>query len=162
MNQTIMMNMPQSIEEKINYAFMLKEEGNVFFTSGEYQKAIGKYTKIQLYLNGLGNNETVSQMKSMLNRPDEAIENVSNEENVRIKSIQLSGFLNLAACYLKLMNYGKAIEYATKVLAMDEKNSKALFRRAQAYNGMKDADRALDDLNMAVKICPNDAGICEL
>lgn len=46
-----------------------------------------------------------------------------------------------------------------QVLALDEKNGKALYRRAQGKLGLKDYDGAILDLNNALNVCPHDKNV---
>jgi hypothetical protein len=53
---------------------------------------------------------------------------VTDEEKLELKEIKVSSFLNIAMCCLKLNENQKAIDMCKKVLELDEKNVKALFR----------------------------------
>lgn len=46
-------------------------------------------------------------------------------------ALLLAGYLNLAACYLKLENYQEVIQNCEKALEIDPKSSKGLFRKGQ-------------------------------
>jgi len=59
-------------------------------------------------------------------------------------ALLLAGYLNLAACYLKLENYPEVIQNCEKALEIDPKNSKGLFRKGQAHLGLKDYEVAKD------------------
>ena len=41
--------MPETPEEMLEAAKVLKEEGNLFFKCKEYKKALAKYSKVQLF-----------------------------------------------------------------------------------------------------------------
>ena len=44
----------ESIDRKnMTAALTLKEEGNIFFKSKDYKKAISKYVRVNLYLKGI-------------------------------------------------------------------------------------------------------------
>ncbi len=57
--------------------------------------------------------------------------------------------------YLKLENYGKAINEFSAVIAKDAKNLKALFNRATAFGGMEEYEKAINDLDECIEIFPN-------
>merc|ERR1712061_737425 len=52
---------------------------------------------------------------------------------------------NLAQCMLNLQLYRRAIEAATECLKLDESNLKALHRRSQAYEALREYEEALRD-----------------
>ena len=62
-------------------------------------------------------------------------------------------YCNIAACQLKTGNFKGVVKNCTKCLEIGySKNSKALFRRAQAYINLQDFDEAIDDLTLAISI----------
>lgn len=69
--------------------------------------------------------------------------------------------LNLAACQLKLGQYGNARENCTKVLELQPSNVKALYRRALALTHCKDFDGARRDFMRARQLEPNNRTIEE-
>ncbi|WP_348243394.1 hypothetical protein, partial [Salmonella enterica] len=56
-----------------------------------------------------------------------------DEETKQAKALKVACNLNDAACKLKLKDYKQAEKLCTKVLDLDGRNVKALYRRAQAY-----------------------------
>jgi tetratricopeptide (TPR) repeat protein len=147
-------SVPQTVEEKIQHAQQLKEQGNEHFKKGETKKAIRSYKHIFLYVTGLGNNPL-----EVLSNQQTSMSSSSNKDASPIAQLQLTANLNLAACYLKISppNYRRAKEYADKVLKSDSENVKAIFRRAQASLGLQDIDNARIDLEKAQKLAPEDA-----
>merc|ERR1719189_108127 len=61
-------------------------------------------------------------------------------------------FNNISAVYAKMGDWEKSLEKAQKVLQMDEKNQKALFRSGVAYRNMKEFEKAKESLLDAQKI----------
>merc|ERR1719419_457272 len=61
-------------------------------------------------------------------------------------------FNNISAVYAKMGDWKKSLEKAQKVLEMDEKNQKALFRSGVAYRNMKEFEKAKESLLDAQKI----------
>lgn len=79
----------------------------------------------------------------------------SDEEKQQAKALKINCNLNNAACKLKLKQYKKAVKLCTKVLDIDSRNIKALYRRAQAYIKLVDLDLAEIDVKKALEIDPD-------
>eukprot|EP00897_Mesotaenium_endlicherianum_P005560 jgi/Mesen1/5031/ME000025S04430 len=124
-----------SDQEKVDAAAKRKEEGNALFKAGKYVRAVNKYSK------GLKLIEYDSQFDP--------------EPRKQARALQMSYYLNEAACRLKLKEYNQAITSLCKVLERETQNVKALFRRAQAYIGTQDYDLAEWDLKKALEVDPN-------
>ncbi|WOG85976.1 hypothetical protein DCAR_0105169 [Daucus carota subsp. sativus] len=121
-------------EEKIEAAGRKKEEGNAWFKAGKYAMASKRYEKAA---------------KSI-----EYDTSFGEEEKKKAKALKVSCNLNNAACKLKLKDYKQAEKLCTKVLEIDSKNVKALYRRAQAYINLVDLDLAEFDIKKALEIDP--------
>ncbi|XVF39783.1 hypothetical protein PTKIN_Ptkin01aG0060300 [Pterospermum kingtungense] len=121
-------------QEKIDAAGKKKEEGNILFRSGKYQRAGKKY--------------------------DEAVDYVSedqpfgDDENKLVKALRISCWLNGAACSLKLNDFQGAIKLCSKVLEFEFHNVKALYRRAQAFMETSDLVSADLDIKNALEADP--------
>merc|ERR1719233_863313 len=61
-------------------------------------------------------------------------------------------FNNISAVYARMGDWEKSLEKAQKVLEMDEKNQKALFRSGVAYRNMREFEKAKESLLDAQKI----------
>merc|ERR550534_2041787 len=61
-------------------------------------------------------------------------------------------FNNISAVYAKMGDWEKSLEKAQKVLEMDEKNQKALFRSGVAYRNMREFEKAKESLLDAQKL----------
>lgn len=79
----------------------------------------------------------------------------SDEEKQQAKVLKVTCNLNNAACKLKLKDYRQAEKLCSKVLELDSKNVKALYRRAQAYIQLVDLDLAELDIKKALEIDPD-------
>merc|ERR1719233_2655510 len=53
-------------------------------------------------------------------------------------------FNNISAVYAKMGDWEKSLEKAQKVLEMDEKNQKALFRSGVAYRNIREFEKSLE------------------
>ncbi|CAH9119388.1 unnamed protein product [Cuscuta epithymum] len=123
-----------SIHERIEVANRKKEEGNVLFKHGKYETALKKYKKAVDYVSEGGRFE-------------------DNDQKL-IKSLQVSCWLNGAACCLKLDNFGEAIKQCSMVLGIESSNVKALYRRAQSYMKTNDLHLAELDIKKFLEIDP--------
>ncbi|KAF2292546.1 hypothetical protein GH714_025436 [Hevea brasiliensis] len=123
-----------NIQEKIEAAGKKKEEGNVLFKGGEYARASKRYEKAVKYI--------------------EYTSSYSDEEKKQANALKVACNLNNAACELKLKEYTQAEKLCTKVLEIESRNVKALYRRAQAYIQLADLDLAEFDIKKALEIDP--------
>ncbi|KAL2470706.1 Peptidyl-prolyl cis-trans isomerase FKBP62 [Abeliophyllum distichum] len=126
-------------QEKIDAAGKKKEEGNVLFKAGKYARASKRYEKAAKYI--------------------EYDTSFSEEEKKQSKALKITCNLNDAACKLKLKDYKQAEKLCTKVLELESKNVKALYRRAQAYMNMADLDLAEFDIKKALEIDPDNRDV---
>lgn len=67
----------------------------------------------------------------------------------------VSCLLNHAQCKLKLEEWKPCVESCTKVLAIDSRNLKALYRRGVARTALELFDEAKEDLRAACELEPN-------
>ncbi|KAM9041084.1 peptidyl-prolyl cis-trans isomerase D-like isoform 1-T1 [Megaptera novaeangliae] len=118
----------------------LKNIGNTFFKSQNWEMAIKKYTKVLRYVEG----------------SKAATENASG---AKLQPVTLSCGLNIGAWKLKMSDWQGAVDSCLEALEIDPANTKALHRRAQGWQGLKEYDRALTDLKKAQEIAPEDKAI---
>ncbi|KAK7247031.1 hypothetical protein RIF29_41907 [Crotalaria pallida] len=126
-------------QEKIEAAGKKKEEGNALFKAGKYERASKRYEKAIKFI--------------------EYDSSFSDEEKQKGKVLKITCNLNNAACKLKLKNYKEAEKLCTKVLELDSRNVKALYRRAQAYIQLVDLDLAEIDIKKALEIEPDNRDV---
>ncbi|CAE8688535.1 unnamed protein product, partial [Polarella glacialis] len=74
----------------------------------------------------------------------------------------MSLHLNCAFCCLNLEDFALAVESCDKVLSIDERNVKALFRRATALGGLREFERAFEDLASATRLDPDNSELAKL
>lgn len=127
------------VPEKIEKAKAEKDRGNALFSKGEHKEALAAYHYAKLYIKGLVN--------------------VKPEEQEEIKAIEKSCHLNMAAVYVNLGWWQKAITVSTQVLESDSNNIKALFRRGKAYLELNNTENARTDIVRAIKLAPSDKGL---
>ncbi|KAB1203961.1 Peptidyl-prolyl cis-trans isomerase FKBP62 [Morella rubra] len=124
-----------SNSQKIEEARRRKEEGNLLFKNGKYQRAGKKYDKAADYISD-----------------DEFF---GDDEQKLAKQLQVSCWLNGAACSLKLNDFQGAIKLCSKVLDVECYNVKALYRRAQAFMETADLLCAELDIKKALETDPH-------
>lgn len=85
---------------------------------------------------------------------------IDEAENVFKKSYETA--INEHSCraiawfyYETRKNYNLALEYINKALICDPKSHNALDTRANIYCELNEFDKALDDINIAIKLCPD-------
>ncbi|KAK4859605.1 hypothetical protein QYF36_008514 [Acer negundo] len=121
-------------QEKTEASGRKKEEGNMLFKNGKYQRAGKKYDKAADYVSEDGS--------------------FADNEQPLVKSLRVSCWLNGAACSLKLNDFQEAIKLCSKVLDYEFHNVKALYRRAQAYMEIGDLVSAELDIKKANEVDP--------
>ncbi|WOK94503.1 70 kDa peptidyl-prolyl isomerase-like [Canna indica] len=125
--------------EKIEAAAKKKDEGNALFKSGKYVRACKRYEKAAKFV--------------------DYDNNFTEEEKKQSKALKAACNLNNAACKLKLKDYKETVKLCTKVLEIEGRNVKALYRRAQAYIQLADLDLAELDIKKALEIDPNNRDV---
>eukprot|EP01052_Picozoa_sp_SAG31_P018167 SAG31_NODE_1274_length_9050_cov_10.910178_8_plen_293_part_00 len=73
--------------------------------------------------------------------------------------LQLQCHLNAALGWLKLKEWGRAIDAAGAALLLDPQSAKAFFRRGLARKGQRHFEEAQKDLRQAAKLAPKDKAI---
>ncbi|XP_023655010.2 peptidyl-prolyl cis-trans isomerase D [Paramormyrops kingsleyae] len=133
----------KDVNKILSVAEDVKTIGNNFFKSQDWLAANRKYSKALRYLEAGG----------------EAVDDDDEELQKKLEAIALSCILNIAACKLKLQSWQDAVDNCNQALDLKPDNTKALYRRAQACQGLKDYTQALADLKKAHEITPDDKAI---
>lgn len=87
------------------------------------------------------------------------LERMSEEEVSTRRSQLVALHLNLSLCATKAGLYALAKRHAETALGAEPESAKALFRRGQAAAGQGDYEEALQDLQKAAELMPQDRGI---
>lgn len=114
----------------------IKNVGNACFAKNKYATAEKKYKKALRYYEWLMKLEETPKTEASI---------------VELKTRLL---LNLAAVKLRQAKYKDTINLCNRVLAADESNCKALFRRGQAYTGMNEYELGLADFQKCIEENP--------
>ncbi|XP_063222943.1 FK506-binding protein 59 [Bacillus rossius redtenbacheri] len=129
-------------EGKLEQAKFFKEKGTNYFKAGKYELALKMYKRIVPFL-----------------EYNTGFEGAQEEER---KHVLLSGHLNLAMTHLKLGNCLDARDHCDKALELHPNNIKALFRRAQAWLGVVEPEKAQADLETAHGLEPGNRAVANL
>ncbi|KAL6056076.1 peptidyl-prolyl cis-trans isomerase cpr6 [Balamuthia mandrillaris] len=147
-------------QEKIQIATNHKNEGNEHFKAKDYRKALGQYHRAYLYLKGFrgssgGNTDFIQQMAGS----NTSGASLNTEEREQVTSLLVAVHCNMAVCHLELKMAERAVEDCNNALKIDNKCTKALFRKGQAYLQLRDTDRAKEALQNASQLAPKDSAI---
>lgn len=140
---------PKEPTDILEIASKLKDIGNTYFKKGDYENASRKYLKAIRYLN---------------DKP--AFDETDPEELPgQFAAVKIPCYLNRAMCDLKLGDNADCIKVTTMVLEYTPKYlkntdlTKAYYRRGMAKIGSKDLEGAIQDLEKAHELDPQDGGI---
>uniref|UniRef100_A0A8C6NHY2 Peptidyl-prolyl cis-trans isomerase D n=1 Tax=Nothobranchius furzeri TaxID=105023 RepID=A0A8C6NHY2_NOTFU len=114
----------KDVDKVLSVAEDVKNIGNVLFKNQDWKAAVNKYSKALRYLETSG-------------------EQLEEEAQHKLEPTALSCLLNTAACKLKMQLWQEALDSCTEALELNQSNAKALFRRAQAWQGLKELNKAM-------------------
>jgi len=141
--------------EAYKEALKLKEEGNKGFKDGVLKAALKSYTRMLLHL-GMKATFSMSSLGIGGGAIDSEKEGDENDPLKKLRKdadmLRTTCFNNISAVYAKMGDWEKSLEKAQKVLEMDEKNQKALFRAGVAYRNIREFEKAKESLLDAQKI----------
>lgn len=130
-----------TVEERIEAADRRRQHGNELFKEDKLAEAMQQYEMALAYMGDDFMFQLFGKYKDMAN----AVKNPCH--------------LNMAQCLLKLNRYEEAIGQCNMVLAEDEKNIKALFRRGKARATLGQTDDAREDFQKVRKFSPEDKAV---
>lgn len=122
----------------LDHLAAIKEAGNHFYKHKQWVDACRRYKKAERYYNFFNNK--IRQI----------------EDRTRLEQFQLANSLNLAAALLKEADHENVVFACNTALVIDPTNAKALFRRGQAHNALKNYELAIADLRQALEQIPSD------
>jgi peptidyl-prolyl isomerase D len=135
-----------SASQILKIATDCKDFGNKAFKGGDLSVALDKYQKGLRYLN-----------------EDPDLDNEPAETKEQMDALRVSLNSNAALMNLKLGAWDETVRTADSALAVssisDKDKAKALYRRGYALVRLKDEDGALESLEQAKKLAPEDAAI---
>uniref|UniRef100_A0A0W0FMP2 Uncharacterized protein n=1 Tax=Moniliophthora roreri TaxID=221103 RepID=A0A0W0FMP2_MONRR len=120
-----------SAESKLATAKDYKDKGDQAFKTGDIKAALMNYHHALAYLQGLDK----SALKQISMASPQAMQRAEGEamsEKTEVDEILEKVYANMSACHIKNGNWKRAQETAEKALAKNDKNWKAMFRKAKA------------------------------
>ena len=87
---------------------------------------------------------------------------MSPQQKDEVKALRATLIVNCAICYMKLEQWEKVVEHCNTVLKEDPLNRKALFRRADAYNHLRDIEKCTQDVKQLMTIMPSEPWCAEV
>ena len=150
---------PDRVASCIAEAERLKAEGTALLQAGDAAKAVGKYSRVFAYVQGLGLSEASAASAVMQLTGRSIGEKVAPSQQAAIDALLFASNCNLALCYLKLAQPERVVAFASKALQLQPQSAKALFRRGAALLSLGNVDAARADLEAASSLCPADAAI---
>ncbi|XP_026877622.2 protein TANC2 isoform X1 [Electrophorus electricus] len=118
----------------------LMEEGDGFYKKGKVKEAAQRY---QSALKKFPREGLADDLKSF-------------------RELKVSLLLNLSRCRRKMNDFGMAEEFASRALELKPKSYEAYYARARAKRSSRQFHAALEDLNEATRLCPNNREIRRL
>lgn len=125
----------------------LKSMGNKMFKEGDLELGLSKYQKGLRYLHEY----------------PEPLENDPKDLGEKLSKLKISLHTNSSLLQFKLGRYRESLESADKAMAVpsisDVEKGKALYRKGMALKSAKDEEGAIENLEQAAKLVPEDAGV---
>ncbi|XP_046881355.1 peptidyl-prolyl cis-trans isomerase FKBP5 [Hypomesus transpacificus] len=120
------------LSEKLDMAVGVKHKGNHYYKAGRYYQAVIQYQRIVSWL----------EMEC----------GTGVEQQQRIRDLLMLSQLNLALCFLRLKDFSQAVDNCNKVIEVDGKNEKALYRRGEARLLRNEFGLALTDFRQVLQV----------
>lgn len=144
------------ISEKVQLFVRKKTEGTELFNKQDYAAALEKYYQALTLFRWIENRNS-SWNNRQINDSDLVYK--YEELTEEVKTCLVTTYLNIAICNLKLEQWKEAELASDEVLRIDEKNIKALYRKAQAISspalaGADEYKKSVKLLKTALQIDP--------
>eukprot|EP00754_Rhynchopus_humris_P041928 Rhum_TRINITY_DN25470_c0_g1::Rhum_TRINITY_DN25470_c0_g1_i1::g.182186::m.182186/K09571/FKBP4_5; FK506-binding protein 4/5 len=136
-------------------ALGFKEAGNALLKDGSFKQASFQYKQGLMHLkaNLPSSGGEGDGMVSMFAAGRKAV--VTEEETAAVCALAVVLNSNLAQARIKLSDWDGAIRFADEALALDDKATKAYFRRGVAYLNKDDCERARADFARVARDDPS-------
>jgi tetratricopeptide (TPR) repeat protein len=119
-----------SYENRLNVPESEKKKGDENLHSNNLEEAIRCYSKAIMAVKILYDDKAINEV----------------ELTKMVLEIGIPSNLNISYCYLKLKDWQKVVDHATRVIEFDKKHVKALYRRCLANIELKKFEKADEDL----------------
>jgi tetratricopeptide (TPR) repeat protein len=150
-----------SLSEKIKFFKQKKSEGYESFKNCDYPGALEKYHQCLVIFRWI-ENRNPNWSSRQINDSDLAFR--AHPVSDEVKSCLITAYLNIAICSLKLEQWKEAELACDEVLKIDDKNVKALYRKAQAISspvtaGPEEYKQSIRFLNLALSLDPKNVEV---
>ncbi|KDO29270.1 hypothetical protein SPRG_05450 [Saprolegnia parasitica CBS 223.65] len=150
-------------------ALEIKQKGNGYFAEHQYEEAVAQY-EMALSIFKYCENADPNWKKKGIHDDDISVVVYTPEltaDVVELTSLQVSLYLNISVCKMRLKEFPIAIIACDDAIALDSTCAKAYYRRAQALitplsSGALEFEKALRDLDTASKLDPTNVEIRKL
>ncbi|KAL4858750.1 Peptidyl-prolyl cis-trans isomerase FKBP4 [Chlorella vulgaris] len=112
-----------------------RRKGNAAYRAKDYPKALEHYERAQATV--------------------EFVEGLSRADQQEVNLNRVAVYLNLAAVHMAMQEYGSAVGFCDKALALDPTSIKALLRRSRAHTGRHEYEAAAADLASVRRLDPH-------
>lgn len=140
-------------EQRVEYAEGYFNRGNTYHDKGNFDRAIGEYTKaIELkldYTEAYYNRGHVYHRKGDF---DQAIANYS--EAINLNPEYANAYNNRGVAYYNKGDYEKAIADLNRAIDLRPDDAKTYYGRGDAYGDLGEFDKAIEDYNTAIELKP--------
>ncbi|XP_029005748.1 peptidyl-prolyl cis-trans isomerase FKBP5 [Betta splendens] len=123
------------LNEKLDSAAGVKHKGNQYFKAGRFYQAVVQYQRIITWL----------EMEC----------GSGPEQQQKIRDFVVTTHLNLALCFLRLKEFSQVVENCNKVIELDQRNEKALYRRGEARLLRNEFSLAMEDFQQVIQVKPS-------
>ncbi|KAF8150660.1 hypothetical protein B0H34DRAFT_729735 [Crassisporium funariophilum] len=145
---------------KVATAKQKKDAADQAFKLGNTKDALKSYHEALMYLIGLDKN-ALQSIGMVATPPADATAGSKEKERTEVDDIIEKIYANMSACHLKNQNWKRAQETADKALAKNEKNYKAMYRKAKALGEQGFCDKAVKILEDLKSKNPTDTALAD-
>lgn len=146
---------PAQVNASLATAAELQQAGNAFFAAKDYRKAHGRYTRMLPYVTGIDPDigaAMAAMSGSAAPLPQPPRSSLPPPIAAEVLRLRIAAHANSAACLCQLQEWPAAAAAASKAIALQPGNAKALYRRAKALFMMDDLAGAEEDINTLERI----------
>lgn len=153
LNQTFLFDLSKL--DLYNISLKHKNDANILYKNKLIRTSFQRYRKAIQFLiiaQQISSDEKTNYLRfKTLNEETYSSKSSDQELDNKISELKSQIYSNIAACQLKSGNFDGVVKNCTNCLEVgDKNNSKALFRRAQAYINLQEFDKAILDLKLAI------------
>ncbi|TFK40168.1 hypothetical protein BDQ12DRAFT_680447 [Crucibulum laeve] len=150
--------MPVTTEEKVARGKELKAEGDALYKEKKFSgagSALQKYNEALAYLKGLDKN-ALQSIGMASNKPATGDPSKDAKERTEVDEIVETIYGNMTACHIQNDKWDRVLTTCNTILAKNEANYKALFRKGRALAKLSEPEKALKILEDVKAKCTDE------